>query len=153
MAELDHMETALARLCAASPGAWIERKPHGLALHVREASAPDAERVMVAVRETLPRWPSVTVTEGKAVLELSLSRASKADALRWLRDGWGTRPGLVYLGDDVTDEAAFAALGTADLGIKVGGGPSLAEYRVGSEQEAVDGLAFLMSQRQGLRRP
>ncbi len=142
-AQLDVLQAAMLRICAASPGAWVELKPFGVAVHVREAGPPDAERVLAAVRAGLAGWPGICVTEGKAVIELSLSRSGKGDAIRWLREAMDWNPEVLYLGDDVTDEAAFAALHPADLGIKVGTGPSAAAHRVASERAALGALALL----------
>lgn len=148
--QLDLLQSALAELCATSPGAWLERKPFGIAVHVREAAAGDAARVLAAVRGRLADWPAVKATDGKAVIELSLSRAGKGDAVRWLRNDWQAGAQVLFLGDDVTDEAAFAALGPGDVGIKVGAGPSAAEYRVESEQAALKVLDVLWRQRSAM---
>lgn len=144
---LDALEAALFEICAASAGAWLERKPLGIAVHVREADPINAARVLAAVREGPARWPALHVTEGKAIIELSLSRSGKGNALRWLRDDWGTSPKVLYLGDDVTDENAFGVLGPEDAGIKVGEGPTCAHHRVGSEHAALAVLAFLWRRR------
>lgn len=144
---LDALESSLAQICARAPGAWIERKPFGMAVHVREATHSDAERVLAQVRDGLTQWPAVYVTEGKAVIELSVARMSKGDAVHWLRNDWGVDPQVIYFGDDVTDESAFEALGPEDIGVKVGAGQSRAAHRVASESEALSALAFLCSQR------
>jgi trehalose-6-phosphatase len=54
---------------------------------------------------------------------------------------------VLYLGDDLTDEDAFGALGPNDVGIKVGAGPTRAPYRVPTEQAALDVLALLSKRR------
>ena len=149
LAELDALEALLAPICAASPGAWAERKPHGIAVHVRQASPQDASRVLDRARGALSCRPDLYVTEGKAVLEVSLSRETKGDAVRWLRAHLGTDQAVIFIGDDVTDETAFAVLGPADLGIKVGAGPSMATHRVSSEHDVLCVLAELWRQRTG----
>lgn len=145
--QLDALAAALQRLCAASPGAWVERKPFGLAVHVREAGPEDATRVIAAVRASFASVPGVKLTDGKAVIELSLSRAGKGDAIRWLREEMEGSPQVLYLGDDVTDEAAFAELGPADLGIKVGPGATVASHRVATEHAALAALGLLWRRR------
>lgn len=145
--QLDTLQAAMQRLCAASPRAWVERKPFGLAVHVREANPADAVRIIAAVRTIVGASPGVKLTDGKAVIELSLSRVGKGDAIRWLREDMAGGAQVFYLGDDVTDEAAFAALGPSDLGIKVGAGATAASHRVASEQAALAALALLWRRR------
>lgn len=142
-ARLDDLARVLAPLVAAAPGAWLERKPFGIAVHVRAAERDAAARVLHAVRQGPARAPDLTVTEGKEVIELALSPTDKGAAVRRLRDAWGTAPRVCYLGDDTTDEAAFAVLGPEDAGVKVGPGPSMAAYRVASEAEALRVLTLL----------
>ena len=145
--QLDALESMLRHICAPVPGAWLERKPLGIAVHVREVSETNAERVLAEVRDKLVDWPMVYATEGKAIIDLSLSRTGKGDAVRWLRDDWGTNPQVLYMGDDVTDEAAFGALAKTDLGVKIGAGLSVAEYRLPSESAALSILTFLWQRR------
>ena len=54
---------------------------------------------------------------------------------------------MVFLGDDVTDEKAFARLRDGDVGVKVGPGPSAAQYRVGSPEDVAEALAYLAARR------
>ena len=63
------------------------------------------------------------------MLEATTTRADKGVAVETLRAMSGAAA-VVFLGDDVTDEAAFARLGPDDLGIKVGAGPTRAVERV-----------------------
>jgi trehalose 6-phosphate phosphatase len=134
-------------ICATAPGAWIERKPMGIALHVRNASMPVAEHVLAEVRSSLRAWPKAHVTEGKAVIEVSLSPANKGDAVRWLRNDWGVASQTLFFGDDLTDEAGFQALGTGDIGVKIGAGPTCAEYSVESERAVLSILTDLWTRR------
>lgn len=148
--ELDALEHLLAPICASARGTWLERKPVGIAVHFRQASAADASRVPAEIRTALEHRPSLHVIEGKAVLELSLSRQNKGDAISWLRTRWQSAdPVVIHLGDDVTDETAFAALRADDISIKVGAGASRAEYRVGSEHDVLNVLALLWQLRSG----
>ena len=82
----------------------------------------------IADVEASDLWPGKVVT-GKEVVEFTISSADKGDAIRALAQR--TRAAnTLYLGDDVTDEDAFAALGPDDLGIKVGPGPTVAGHRL-----------------------
>jgi trehalose 6-phosphate phosphatase len=60
---------------------------------------------------------------------MAMTDADKGSALRRLRAELGSA-GAVYLGDDVTDEDGFRALGPDDVAVKVGEGPTDARYRV-----------------------
>lgn len=143
--QLDRMTEALSPLCATVAGAWIERKPLGMAVHLRGILDADANRLLMAVRDTARQWPAVRLTDGKAVVELSVTNCTKGDAIRRLADQWGTTPRLVFLGDDVTDEYAFAALTMEDVGVKVGPGVSRAAYRVASEAGALSVLDMIFA--------
>ena len=145
--DLTALGSAWEAICTTAPGAWIERKPMGIAIHVRNASPPVAEHALAEVRRSLRAWPKAHVTEGKAIIEVSLSPANKGDAVRWLRNDWGVVSQTLFLGDDLTDEAGFQALGTDDIGVKIGAGPTCAEYSVESERAALSILTDLWTRR------
>ena len=70
----------------------------------------------------------------------------KGSAIDKLRSSTGA-DAVVFLGDDVTDETVFAVLGPADIGVKIGDGPSRAEFRIESPEDAVVMLEFLRAAR------
>ena len=76
--------------------------------------------------------------------------SDKGEALTRLRQHAGASA-VVYVGDDVTDEDAFAALESDDLGVKVGQGRSLAAYRVRSPDDVADLLERLADARDATR--
>ena len=86
------------------------------------------------------------VTEGKAVIELAVVQTDKGHALDVLRHQVGATA-AVFLGDDVTDEKAFARLSGPDLGVKVGAGETLAGFRIDDPAEVGMVLAFLLEER------
>lgn len=149
-AEDSERVTALARAFAGfpdeHPGAKIERKPAGFAVHTRGLDADavfraenDARRIIADVA------PDATVRDGKNVLEFSVLSATKGDGIDHLRDYTGATA-VLYAGDDVTDEDAFAVLGEGDLPLKSGEGPTMAPYRVSGPEEVarvLDRLATL----------
>ncbi|MGP4019485.1 trehalose-phosphatase [Saccharopolyspora sp. 5N708] len=127
-------------------GVTLEAKPASVAVHVRRAEHEVAEEVLEAVRTGPATWAGVQVTEGKEVIELAVVQTDKGNALDALRHQVGATA-AVFLGDDVTDEKAFARLHGPDLGIKVGEGDTLATYRIASTTEVATVLAFLMEER------
>ncbi|GAB17477.1 trehalose-phosphatase [Gordonia effusa NBRC 100432] len=111
-------------------GVTVEVKPASTTLHVRNAAPDDAKVALAAARSGPASWPGVYATEGKAVIELAVIETSKGIALDTLR-GQFDAEAVVYLGDDVTDEKAFAHLRHGrDVSIKVGEGETGAEYRI-----------------------
>ncbi|MCI2422777.1 trehalose-phosphatase [Saccharopolyspora sp. K220] len=140
------LQVGLQDIARGKPGVTLEAKPASVAVHVRRAEPEVAEEVLEAVRTGPATWAGVQVTEGKAVIELAVVQTDKGNALDALRHQVGATA-AVFLGDDVTDEKAFARLHGPDLGIKVGDGDTLAQYRIGSTTEVATVLAFLMEER------
>ncbi len=123
-------------------GTSVEVKPASTTLHVRNASADDAAAALDAARRGPASWSGVHTTEGKAVIELAVIETSKGHALDTLR---ADVDAVVYLGDDVTDEKAFAHLRQTDVGIKVGEGATLARYRI-ADTDAVATVLEMLAQ-------
>jgi trehalose-phosphatase len=83
----------------------------------------------------------VGVKHGKDVLELTVVDTDKGTALRRLRQALGV-DAVLFVGDDLTDEDAFAVLDEHDVGVKVGDGPTVAAFRVPD----VDTVAALLTE-------
>lgn len=117
---------ALSLIADEYPGAVVESKPTGASFHYRHAENPtgaaDAARAVVVQSGT-------TVIEGKMIVEAVVGEGDKGTAITELRNKFHAK-GVVFIGDDVTDEAAFKVLGPHDVGIRVGPGPTVATYRV-----------------------
>jgi trehalose 6-phosphate phosphatase len=132
----DRLAERLAPLVAGVDGAWLERKPASVAVHVR----PVQDRAAAALLLEQARAEadsSLTLKPGKDVLEMAVTDADKGSALRRLADELGVAASL-YLGDDVTDEDGFRALtGTHDVTVKIGGGSTAAKHRVADTVGAV----------------
>jgi trehalose-phosphatase len=88
----------------------------------------------------------VRTTHGKEVVELSVVDTDKGRALDRLREETGA-DAVVFAGDDVTDETAFARLTPTDVGIKVGPGDTAARFRVESTTSVATVLAALAEAR------
>ncbi|WP_425562225.1 bifunctional alpha,alpha-trehalose-phosphate synthase (UDP-forming)/trehalose-phosphatase [Leifsonia kafniensis] len=145
-AELEQLETlarVLERIAGSVAGAWVERKPAGMVLHTRLTALGEGDAAQREARSQLSEiLPTLTVREGKNVLEFSVRSRTKGDALEQLRAHTGADR-VMYAGDDVTDEDAFAVLRSDDLGLKIGPGASLAGYRVQGPDEVAQVLALL----------
>jgi trehalose 6-phosphate phosphatase len=147
----DRLLSALERVAARAPGTRVEAKPGSVAFHWREAGAAAAACARREVEDGPGTWPGVHVKHGKKVIELGVVAASKGDALAALRRQTGASA-VCFVGDDVTDEDAFAVLGDGDLGVKVGRGASRARFRVASPAAAarlLTRLAELRAERLG----
>lgn len=139
---LGELTGELQEVVDAHPGVRLEHKPAAVVLHTRglqEAAARAAEQ---AALEVTARHTDVHVLHGKHVVEVSVVRADKGSALMALRDVVGA-DAVAYFGDDVTDEHAFALLGTADLGVKVGDGDTAATHRLAGPPEVAQALELL----------
>jgi trehalose 6-phosphate phosphatase len=80
------------------------------------------------------------------VLEALVRLPAKGTVIETLRER-ADADAVVYLGDDVTDDDAFAALGPDDLGISIGTTPTQAEFRVSSPRAAAHVLGVLARER------
>jgi trehalose 6-phosphate phosphatase len=140
------LESDLAILTDGAEGVTLETKPASIAVHVRRAPAEVGERVLADVRKGPCTWDGVHVTEGKAVIELAVMETNKGHALDVLRHQAGATA-TVFVGDDVTDEKAFARISGQDLGVKVGDGETLAGLRIDDPAAVATMLAFLLEER------
>ncbi|AEB11501.1 trehalose-phosphatase [Marinithermus hydrothermalis] len=119
-------------------GVRLEDKGCAIALHYR--GAPDEAAVVEALQRWVARLPEgLEPLWGKKVLEVRPAGYNKGQAVRRIVAMYpGRTP--VYIGDDATDEEAFAALGEDALTIRVGPGRTRARYRL-EDVEAV--VAYL----------
>jgi trehalose 6-phosphate phosphatase len=130
----------------AAPGTRLELKPGGAAVHVRGVDARVGTALLDRVRAGPARRDGVDATEGKDVIDLAVLETSKGSAVDALRRHLGA-DAVLFAGDDVTDETAFARLGDGDVGIKVGDGDTAATFRVPSPQDFADVLTHLAARR------
>ncbi len=142
---LDRLVADLEAVAAETPGFHIEPKALSVAVHFRRVADDRRDEAIEAVDRLRRAWPAKVVT-GKEVVEFTIGVADKGDALRTLRHRSAATV-AVYLGDDVTDEDAFAALAPGDVGVKVGPGPTSATHRVESPEAVTDFLAGLADRR------
>lgn len=96
------------RFAADAPGLIAEEKPYSIALHYRQS--PAREAAVLALAGSLAARTGLVVQSGKMVVELRPAGADKGDTVRTLMAEpvfAGARP--IFVGDDLTDENAFAA--------------------------------------------
>lgn len=108
---LDEVEGTVARLVDPADGWEVERKPTSVAVHDRRVASRLREDLLPQVRAGLAahtdRPPGWKVLDGHHVTEFAPTGADKGTALAWLLDHHDRDRALV-VGDDVTDEDAFA---------------------------------------------
>lgn len=125
---LDKAESELQHLLQDIDGTFIERKRFSVAVHYRQVDEARAPEVEQAVNTVLEKYPDLRKGYGKKVYELLPDiHWDKGAALNWLLQALGLRGGDVlplYIGDDITDEDAFAAVNNTGIGIVV-----MDEYR------------------------
>lgn len=143
---LDVLRADLEGIAVGTEGTLLEVKPSSVALHYRQAEGKE-EDLVSKVMTGPARRSGVRVLAGKKVIELSVSRKDKGDAVRRLRERHlaGT---VCFLGDDITDEDAFRALLDGDVGIKVGEGETSAIMRLESQADVVPFLGDLAAARE-----
>jgi alpha,alpha-trehalase len=153
---IEQVEALLKRRLAGIQGAHLERKKYSLAVHYREVPAERAGEVAAIVEQVHAQNSDLRRKQGKKIFELQPDIDwHKGRAVRWLLTE-AMHPGRqalpIYIGDDVTDEDAFAEVRSDGIGILVEDNPgreSLAHYRL-SDTEAV--RLFLEKFTQLLRR-
>ncbi|MCE5231872.1 MAG: trehalose-phosphatase [Mizugakiibacter sp.] len=116
-------------LADALPGVLLEAKGAAVALHYRRAPALAAQ-VHEGAARIAAMLPGIAVQPGAMVCELKPVDADKGRAIDALRAAPPFRARTpVFVGDDLTDEHAFAAVNRADgLSVLVGTRPSAARY-------------------------
>jgi trehalose-phosphatase len=123
---LTDLREALLELRRRLPSVFIELKPLGAAVHLRGRTEDERAQITAWVHATADRL-GIEPVAGRDVFDLTVIPGSKADALVALRKRLGAGA-VLYIGDDVSDEAALASLrtgaesretGDRDLGLRV----------------------------------
>ena len=118
-------------LVRAHPALRLEIKRGALALHYRQA--PELQTLCLAsMQAAVEQSPGLTLLCGKMVVEAKPSCTSKSQAIEaFLQEPPFVARTAVFVGDDLTDEAAFISVQQhGGIGVKVGEGPTAARYRV-----------------------
>ncbi|QPQ56013.1 trehalose-phosphatase [Allosphingosinicella flava] len=126
---------AIQDFAAVAEGIIVENKSMGVALHYRKA--PDMEANVLSFMRGVAEKAGLAVQHGKMMTELRPHGADKGDAVRAFMTEpkfMSARP--IFVGDDLTDEAAFVA--AAALG---GGGALVGPPRETAALWRFDGVA------------
>jgi trehalose 6-phosphate phosphatase len=133
-------------------GAFVENKAYSLSVHYRLAAREHVPKVERVVDEVLASFPALAKRHGKEVFEIRPRIDwDKGKAVLWLLEALqlnGPAVLPIYVGDDVTDEDAFAALKGRGIGVLVADAPrpSSADYSlrdVGEVKQFLEMLATL----------
>ena len=143
---VDALAGPLLRAAPPSAGFLHEHKPTGIAVHYRHVDRHIADRAVAAIAEIAAAAPEVSLVHGKQVLELLAVDADKGRALNKVRRA-AAATAVLYLGDDTTDEDAFAVLGSGDLSVKIGQPPTAAEFCIATIEEGHALLRALVEHR------
>lgn len=139
-------------------GALVESKKYAFAIHYRLVSPADKERLDQVVDEVAGRYAELRKKGGKMVYEILPDLDwDKGKAVNWLIEALDLdHPDVLpfYLGDDLTDEDAFAVLQQKGIGILVADEPkqTKATYVLRDVDEVkvfLDRLTGLLRERAG----
>ena len=136
----------LAKIAQGHEGCRVEIKPRAVALHYRGASDVVAGQAVARAMEAGEGVEGVQRRLGSMVLEYAVDVVSKGDAVQSLRRRVGATA-VLFVGDDLTDEHGFAALGSGDAAVKVGQGDTRARFRLGGVEDVVRLLERLAEHR------
>jgi trehalose-phosphatase len=140
------------------PGALVERKKFSVAAHYREVPEEKAAAVEEAVERVVAAERELRKSAGKKVFEVQPHMNwNKGKALLWLLGALDLdSPGVLpfYIGDDITDEDAFRAIGRRGIAVVVTDlpRPSAAHYSLRDPGEVREFLQTLTSLAAGGKR-
>ena len=128
----------------ADDGIVVEAKNYSLSVHYRKASDHDAARRAIGAAVALLD-PPPRVIGGKCVFNLMPAGApDKGHALSVLVQHERCDAAF-FIGDDVTDEAAFVEAPSSWVTVKVGNGDSAARYRIDDQRDIDRCLEILVA--------
>jgi trehalose 6-phosphate phosphatase len=136
---LEDAATVLEALAAARFGLIVERKGHSVAIHYRQT--PEAREALAECAGRLAQASGLTIQDGDMVVELRTPGPDKGAAVKAFMEHppfAGAVP--IYIGDDLTDEAAFKAVSHfGGFGVLVGDRrPTAAAYSLVSPPRVLD---------------
>lgn len=153
--ELNSIIQSISQSCEFFDDFTIENKPYSVALHFRQ-NPTLADMAHTIMLETAKKHPNWVLKPGKFVWEMTPRGVNKGLAILTLLKKMQIKEDVcpIFIGDDITDEAGFLVLQNGDpqpeksklletcgfekikgMGVKVGSGPSHANYYVNNIEE------------------
>ncbi len=127
----ESLSSLLSEAMAALPDTQLEKKGMAFALHYRRAEHFQQD-VLALAESAIERFPMLTLQPGKCVVEIKPKGVNKGAAIAaFMQQAPFTGRTPVFLGDDLTDEAAFKTVNAMEgITVKVGEGQTDAVYRL-----------------------
>ncbi len=129
---LDGVRREMHAFRVANPGVIVEDKEIGVALHYRKRGDLESSVLELAARLETSLPPGYELLRGSMVVEVKPSAMNKGAAVRaFMREPPFAERTPVFVGDDVTDEAAFEVVNSlGGVAVKVRSGASAAPWRL-----------------------
>jgi alpha,alpha-trehalose-phosphate synthase [UDP-forming]/trehalose-phosphatase len=139
---VDSLAAELRELSSTFEALLLERKTWSLALHFRRVPEHRKSELLVLAAAIVQPWlethPDFEQLVGAEVVEIRPRLAHKGSAVDWARERLGPSARLIVVGDDVTDEDMFSAVGEGDAAVVVNdelGHPTRAKWMLRNPDE------------------
>lgn len=125
------LTSLLKQQMASMPGTQLEIKGIAFALHYRRA-AHFQQQIQALAESVTGKFPELTLQPGKCVVEIKPKGVNKGAAIaEFMQQAPFMDRIPVFIGDDLTDEAAFVKVNAMNgISVKVGEGQTEAAYRL-----------------------
>jgi trehalose-phosphatase len=156
---IDEVHKKLQERLRGVKGALVEHVKYTISTHYRLVADEDFPKIEKAVEEILNEHTNLRKTQGKKVFEIRPKIDwDKGKAVEWILDVLSFDPQkniAIYIGDDTTDEDAFAVLQDKGFGILVAQEPreTKAEYLIQDTPEVCKVLEYLIKKGTGSSAP
>lgn len=124
-----------------APGSFIEEKTASIVWQYRGSEQAISEKLrqhLLAELKLLTKQYSFAVLDGNKVIEVKPTGIDKGTAVHEILATQHSQPDFILCaGDDVTDEAMFAATPAHSFTVKVGEGQTLARKRIASVEQFI----------------
>jgi trehalose-phosphatase len=138
---IDEVEGTLRDVVGDLDDIEVERKAAAIAVHFRNASSEDSERAAELAHEIASAHEDLTSQDGKEIVEVRPAVDwHKGRAVEDLLDDLDGGSVPIYIGDDTTDEDAFAVVTGTGIAVVVRGEaddrPTSADYAADDPEDA-----------------